>query len=289
MITELAVGRLLGRRAHPSCSQRSSRNYSSMVIASWSRGTIPMKAPSICFTNTRYGEIHDRGALNRGRTGDRRRPSYGTVPGAGLEHIAVGMEGPINAIKKEMQQVATSAVASRRSAENTAPARPSCHGSSFAEAERLDFATAHVTLSAQETRLYKPDELYRAIARELTLPGVRTCPRLDNSSNAGSLVTPVRFARQRAFRMRIRGTSKPSSDASNARLIRSVRRRLRSRWHSARTTRRSVPRLRGGARAPRDPRWGSRRRPRGEERSRGSRKAREATGVRIPYAHSSSS
>ena len=31
----------------------------------------------------------------------------GTVPGAGLEHIAVGMDGPINAIKKELQQVAT--------------------------------------------------------------------------------------------------------------------------------------------------------------------------------------
>ena len=97
----------------------------------------------------------------------------GTVPGTGLEHIAVGMDAPINAIKKELEQVATKRGGFKAIRGEYGSGKTFLSRLVLAEAERLDFATAHVTLSAQETRLYKPEELYRAIARELALPGVR--------------------------------------------------------------------------------------------------------------------
>lgn len=97
----------------------------------------------------------------------------GTVPGAGLEHIAVGMDGPINAIKKELQQVATKRGGFKAIRGEYGSGKTFLSRLVLAEAARIDFATAHVTLSTQETRLYRPEELYRTIARELTLPGIR--------------------------------------------------------------------------------------------------------------------
>lgn len=97
----------------------------------------------------------------------------GTVPRAGLEHIAVGMKGPIDAIKKELQQVATRRGGFKAIRGEYGSGKTFLSRLILAEAERLDFATAHVTLSAQETRLSHPEELYRAVARELALPGVR--------------------------------------------------------------------------------------------------------------------
>ena len=97
----------------------------------------------------------------------------GTVPSAGLEHIAVGMKEPIDAITKELRQVATRRGGFKAIRGEYGSGKTFLSRLVLAEAARLEFATAHVTLSAQETRLHKPEELYRAIARELALPGVR--------------------------------------------------------------------------------------------------------------------
>jgi len=97
----------------------------------------------------------------------------GTVPAEGLEHIAVGLEEYMKAIKGELQQVATRRGGFKAIRGEWGSGKTFLSRLALAEAADMEFATAHVTLSRDETRLYKPEEVYRSIARGLTLPGVR--------------------------------------------------------------------------------------------------------------------
>lgn len=97
----------------------------------------------------------------------------GTVPSEGLDQIAVGLEQQLGAMLHELKHVATrrgnfKAIRGEWGAGKTFLSRLFLF-----HAAQQDFVTAHVILSAQETRLFRLEEVYRAIVRGLTIKGAK--------------------------------------------------------------------------------------------------------------------
>lgn len=97
----------------------------------------------------------------------------GMVPSEGIEHIAVGLDDQIAAIESELAHVATRRGDYKAIRGEWGAGKTFLSKLALARAAAKGFATSHVTLSGQETRLFKLEEVYRAIVRGLVLPGVR--------------------------------------------------------------------------------------------------------------------
>jgi len=97
----------------------------------------------------------------------------GTVPAEGLEHVAVGVDRIVETIREELKHVASGRSGLKALRGEWGSGKTFLARRVLADASDSNFATSYVTLSTQETRLHKPQEIYRAIVLGLMLPGVR--------------------------------------------------------------------------------------------------------------------
>lgn len=97
----------------------------------------------------------------------------GAVPAEGLEHIAVGLDDYLNVVRAELRHVASGRGGFKAIRGEWGSGKTFLARRIVADALEQGFAASYVTLSSQETRLHKPEEVYRAIVQGLALPGVR--------------------------------------------------------------------------------------------------------------------
>lgn len=97
----------------------------------------------------------------------------GTVPSQGLEHIAVGLDAYLKAMLAELRLVSTRRSGFKAIRGEWGAGKTFLSRLFLSRALELEFVTSHVVLSVQETRLYRLEEVYRAVIRGLALKGAK--------------------------------------------------------------------------------------------------------------------
>lgn len=97
----------------------------------------------------------------------------GTVPPEGLEHYAVGLEGPMKGLREQRGFVAQGRGAYKFLRGSYGSGKTFLSSLAAAEALENGFMTSKVVISVADTPLYKLSEVYRRLCQNMSLPGRR--------------------------------------------------------------------------------------------------------------------